>query len=268
MSSFSLVKNKSAAAVPQPSTQESDVKVPNPPADCISSLAFNGNLQTPSTLLAATAWDGTVSVYEIQYSQQGVITNVVPRQQLRHQAPALCCDFNSIDNVTVFSGGCDNKVNMFNASQPGATMTTVGQHDGPVKCIKFLPEKQLLLTGSWDRTVKLWDLRSPQPVATLPQSERVYCMDARGQVLVVGLAGRKFAIYDLNSGQKVQEIDSPLQYQTRCCAVFHDCAGFAIGGIEGRVALEYFDEMHLRGKPLPPGSPKPKSFAFKCHREK
>lgn len=116
------------------------------------------------------------------------------------------------------------------------------------RCIKFLPEKQLLLTGSWDRTVKLWDLRSPQPVATLPQSERVYCMDARGQVLVVGLAGRKFAIYDLNSGQKVQEIDSPLQYQTRCCAVFHDCAGFAIGGIEGRVALEYFDEMHLRGK--------------------
>lgn len=37
-----------------------------------------------------------VSVYEIQYSPQGVITNVVPRQQLRHQAPALCCDFNSI----------------------------------------------------------------------------------------------------------------------------------------------------------------------------
>lgn len=106
----------------------------------------------------------------------------------------------------------------------------------------------MLLSGSWDRTVKLWDLRTPQPVATLPQSERVYCMDARGQVLVVGLAGRKFAIYDLNSGQKVNEMDSPLQYQTRCCAVFHDCAGFAIGGIEGRVALEYFDEMHTRGR--------------------
>lgn len=35
-------------------------------------------------------------MYEIQYSPQGVITNVVPRHQLRHQAPALCCDFNSI----------------------------------------------------------------------------------------------------------------------------------------------------------------------------
>ena len=27
-------------------------------------------------------------------------------------------------------------------------------------------------------------MRTPNPVATLPLSERVYCMDARGQVLV------------------------------------------------------------------------------------
>lgn len=52
----------SATAAPvQPSTQDSDIKIPNPPTDCISSLAFNGNINAPSTLLAATAWDGTVS---------------------------------------------------------------------------------------------------------------------------------------------------------------------------------------------------------------
>ena len=32
--------------------------------------------------------------------------------------------------------------------------------------------------------MKVWDMRTPNPVATLPLSERVYCMDARGQVLV------------------------------------------------------------------------------------
>lgn len=44
------------------------------------------------------------------------------------------------------------------------------------------------------------------------------------------------------------EMDSPLQYQTRCVSIFHDMTGFAIGGIEGRVALEYFDEFQFKGK--------------------
>lgn len=69
--------------------------------------------------------------------------------------------------------------------------------------------------------------------------------------MIVGLANQKFAIYDLASGNKVSEIDSILQYQTRCCSIFQDCTGFAIGGIEGRVSVEYFDELHLRGQKQP-----------------
>jgi hypothetical protein len=40
--------------------QDSDIEVPNAPADGISSLSMNGNLNMNPTILIATAWDGTV----------------------------------------------------------------------------------------------------------------------------------------------------------------------------------------------------------------
>lgn len=53
-----------------------------------------------------------------------------------------------------------------------------------------------------------------------------------------------------------QTIPSPLKWQSRTVACFPDGSGFAVGSIEGRVALQYVDDksQHL-------------NFAFKCHRD-
>lgn len=39
------------------------------------------------------------------------------------------------------------------------------QHDAPVKTVNFVPALNCIMTGSWDRTVKFWDLRQPTPAA-------------------------------------------------------------------------------------------------------
>lgn len=52
---------QSAATLKKSSGQDGDVKIPSPPNDCISSVSLNGTQQTPSNLLAVTAWDNTVS---------------------------------------------------------------------------------------------------------------------------------------------------------------------------------------------------------------
>jgi hypothetical protein len=43
------------------SSQESDVKFPNPPSDGISSISCNGSATQPTNMVIATAWDNTVS---------------------------------------------------------------------------------------------------------------------------------------------------------------------------------------------------------------
>jgi WD40 repeat protein len=43
-------------------------------------------------------------------------------------------------------------------------------------------------TGSWDKSVKFWDLKGAEPVGTLDAGERVYSMDVKDQLLVVATA--------------------------------------------------------------------------------
>lgn len=251
------------------SSQEGDLKFPNPPSDSISSLAVNGNAQTPTNMVIATSWDNTVSCYELQMNPQtGQLTNVAMRGQIKHDAPVLCSTISS-DNMTAFSGGCDGLLKMWNVTQGATAAQVVGKHDAPIRCCKFIPDKNMVLTGSWDKTVKAWDLRQPNPAATLPLTERIYAMDANNQAVVVATADKQMHIFDLNAGNKISEFKSPLSYQSRCVSLFYDGKGFVAGCTEGRICVEYFDELHHKPQMAqnPTYKPNTKNFAFKCHRD-
>lgn len=45
----------------------------------------------------------------------------------------------------------------------------------------------------------------------------------------------------LESGQAEQHRESSLKYQTRCVTSYPDGAGYALGSVEGRVAMEFYD---------------------------
>lgn len=256
------------AQAAKPNPQANDITFPNAPSDSISCLAVNGSRSTPTNMLIAGSWDNTLSMYELQYGPTGNISNIVRHQQLTHDAPVLCCDIAS-DGMTTFSAGADGSVRMWNASQPVTTAQTVGRHDQPVRNMKFLEKSQVLVTASWDRSIKIWDMRSPNPVAQMALSERVYAMDARDDIIVAGTADRQIHIYQLQN--KMGEYKSPLNYQTRTISMFGDGQGFAVGSIEGRVGLEYFSEMTQKiQNSQKPNTVKPtyaKSFAFRCHRD-
>ena len=56
------------------------------------------------------------------------------------------------DGTAVFSGGCDKQAKMWPLS--GGQPVTVAMHDAPIKDIAWIPEMSLLVTGSWDKTLK------------------------------------------------------------------------------------------------------------------
>lgn len=172
--------------------------------------------------------------------------------------------------MTCYSGGCDGKLRSWNVSQPSTSASVIGQHGAPIKAIKFLPQSNMVITGSWDKTLRVWDCRTPNPVATAQLSERVYTMDARQTAVVVGTADKMLHVFDLTSGlNKVAQYKSPIDHQTRTVSIFADCKGFAVGTIEGRIAIEYFSEMQKKN----PNDanykiPNTPNFIFKYHRDK
>lgn len=212
--------------------------------------------------------DNKLSCFELQKNQMGKIQNAIPQGQIQHEAPVLCSDIAS-DGITTFSSGCDGQIRMWNVTQGStpSSIQVIGKHDQPVFALKFLTEKNILVSSSWDKSIKFWDCRQPNPVQSFNLTSKILAMDAKADILVAGTEDKNFLVYNLSNMSLVGQFKSPLTYQLRCMSIFSDNQGFAAGCIEGRITFEYFNEMEMKMRqPNNSKFPNAKSFVFKCHR--
>jgi len=202
--------------------------------------------------LCATSWDNQVRVWEVTCNQ--TTKNSVPKAQSSHDGPVLCCNW-STDGSKIFSAGCDSKAKCWDLNSNQSVQ--VAAHSAPIKACFWVEQPQMLVTGSWDKTIRYWDLRSNNPVLTVTLPERCYSMDIVYPLAVVATAEKHIIIYNLqNPAVEYKRISTPLKHQTRVVACFPSKTGFAVGSIEGRVAIQHVEEKDSAD-----------NFAFKCHRE-
>ncbi|KAJ3362996.1 hypothetical protein HDU91_003170 [Kappamyces sp. JEL0680] len=174
------------------------------------------------------------------------------------------------DEKSLVSGGLDRSVSRFAGAVfldhsfviDTQMVTTLGKHEAAVSCLATGGDaKDQIISGSWDKTVKLWDARAEKALqATLAVHDKVFSIDACGHMLVVALAGRVMELYDLRQTKEPwQTRDSSLKHMTRQVRCIPTGSGYATSSIEGRVAVDYFD-----------AAPEIQSqkFSFKCHRQK
>ncbi|KAK0204767.1 Poly(A)+ RNA export protein [Desarmillaria ectypa] len=247
MSSFFGASTSTTAA--NSTSTDKDLEVADPPPDSISSLSFSSQ----ADYLAVGSWDNSVRVYEV-----GTNGQTQGKAMYQHNGPVLSVCWNKEGNK-IFSGGADNQAKMFDVTT-GAAMQ-VAQHEAPVKVVRWVesPNMGVLATGSWDKTIKYWDLRAQQPVASVQLPERCYSFDVQYPLLVVGTAERHIQVFSLNNPTTpYKTMISPLKWQTRVVSCFtaSQNSGFAVGSIEGRVAIQYVEDKDN-------GS----NFSFKCHRK-
>jgi cell cycle arrest protein BUB3 len=97
----------------------------------------------------------------------------------------------------------------------------------------------------------LWDVRTSgtAPLFSLALPAKAFCIDYNAQHnrIVVGTAGRKTCIIDVRGGkvELVLERESSLKYQTRCVKFFPKGNGLVLGSIEGRVAVEFLEDLGI-----------------------
>ena len=66
-------------------------------------------------------------------------------------------------------------------------MQTLKDHLGEVTCLQLDGQRGVLFTGSGDKTIKLWDIRTWKPVQTLKgHQNKVFCLQAQENTLVTG----------------------------------------------------------------------------------
>lgn len=109
------------------------------------SFCRSGN-QSLADLLLVSSWDKTLSVHSVS-------SNTI-RYSFLHEGPVLDACFGR-EGTEVFSAGLDKTVVRHAlGSEPTGHGETIGTHDQPVKCLCYAADNDLLVSGSWDKTVR------------------------------------------------------------------------------------------------------------------
>ncbi|KAK3240757.1 hypothetical protein CYMTET_49424, partial [Cymbomonas tetramitiformis] len=176
----------------------------DPPVDGVSSLVFAPDNDS----ILVTSWDKTIRIYD-------VASNTLQRK-FTEGAPVL--DGCYQDPLTILAGGLEKIIKRFDLNN--GSSEDIGRHDAPVRCVQHCKDTGLIISGSWDATVRCWDPRtSPMaPICSLPQGAKVFSMTQSGHRLVVATAHRNINIYDKRmlrlAPDPEQSRESSLKYQT------------------------------------------------------
>lgn len=225
---------------------KAEYRLSTPPTDGISNVTFTR--AQGSNLLLTSSWDKNVRLYDTN-------SDVIRHQQVEDSAVLDCCFFGG---ATGYAGTLAGTLSFHDFNR--GSRLSVGTHQEAIKCVRSSEETGTVVSGSWDKTVKIWDARTNECVSTHEQPDKVYGMDISGNNLVVCTAGRHVWIWDLRFMERAaQRRESNLKFQTRTVTSFTNNQGYVMGSIEGRVAVEYFD---------PNPTVQANKFAFKCHRDK
>lgn len=81
----------------------------------------------------------------------------------------LDCCFN--DPSHAFSGGLERCLLYTDLST--LQSTNLGSHEDAIRCVEYCHDVGLVATGSWDKTVKLWDPRQRQIVGGSTEAQTV-----------------------------------------------------------------------------------------------
>ena len=229
------------------STDTTIQKLPSPAAqDGITAVAFISN-----ELLCCTSWDGALRIF----SKQDL--KLVTLHQM-NVGPLLSLACTSDD---IYVGSLSGKILKFEIAS--SSLKEIASHEDCVSCLTFV--NGVLISSSWDSTLKIFQNDTFKSSLELP--EKAFSMDAIAigdKIRVaVATANRRLVIVDVVNDQAsiVLNRESSLKYQSRVVRFFPDGVGLAVGSIEGRVAIEFLNELQVESPD------NMKKYAFKCHRK-
>ena len=112
----------------------------------------------------------------------------------------------------------------------------------------------LILSGSWDKTIKGWNINDSHEAFSATVTDKIYTMAAAEHFLAVGTADKIVSVYDIRKmSQPFCVRNSIFINHIRNITWIKNNEGYAAASSEGRVSVEFVTSSK-------------KAFSFKCHR--
>ena len=227
--------------------------------------------------IASGGWDSKLRLFEVNYqtsfqSSSSDLVNISSEQKetCKHNSPILSLSWKGTSGA-LFTGCIDGSINYVDCQKN--IFTKLGEHQYGCKEVLYLENQELLISGGWDGALKLWDLRSQNPVKTYQFYNKIYSMSYAKNLFVVSMSENAMAYFDLDKlrqGSFEPELiySSHIKSHIKKVLVLNQGNCYLEGSSEGRIAVKYIS---LYSKPSIVGNDNygiqsSKDFAFKCHR--
>jgi len=246
-----------------PAMDGGDPAVETQPGDSVQCMEFSPVQTATGWPLAVGAWDCTVSVYNINPTGGAKQWIGEPMAQLAGlEAPAFDLEWceplpgEDAPNGVLFIAYASGMVRRWDVVQDSAPVdwgTHADDKGNPLaaRTINFCPSLGAIMTGGWDCALRFWSLAEPNaPIHVEAVPDKVADADVKGNICVVLCRNNMMYIFNLDGGvQPIREEKTTLTKQLRCVALFEPqpgfgpttkegSYGFAVGSIEGRVAIK------------------------------
>ncbi|MBL3561601.1 NB-ARC domain-containing protein [Rhodovulum sulfidophilum] len=115
-------------------------------------------------------------------SQWSRLSTVQPKEVLRSTGAVLCCDV--CKNVSrVAFGSSDMRIYL---SIDGGAQKSINEHTGAITAVQFVEDGEYIVSGSQDKTVKIFRCSDIQCITTIELDASVSAMSANGNLVCIG----------------------------------------------------------------------------------
>eukprot|EP00123_Amoebidium_parasiticum_P001398 comp12472_c0_seq1/m.7413 comp12472_c0_seq1/g.7413 ORF comp12472_c0_seq1/g.7413 comp12472_c0_seq1/m.7413 type:complete len:857 (-) comp12472_c0_seq1:495-3065(-) len=151
----------------------------------------------------SSSLDGTVRAFDlIRYRNFRTFTSPSPVQfcslALDPSGELVCAG--SLDTFEIFVWSV----------QTGRLLEMLAGHEGPVTCLAFNPLSAVLCSGSWDHSIRVWDVFDRKSaVEVLPHTTdvRAFAFRPDGKEICVATLDGQLVFWNVESGQQVGSIE-------------------------------------------------------------
>lgn len=201
-----------------------NLKFENPIGDAITRVRFSPR----SNNLLISSWDSSLRLYDVDSS--------VLRLEAPTEAALFDCCFQN--EKVAFTADSDCLLRRYDLHS--GVHDVMGNHDDLATCVEYSDETCQVITAGWDKKIMSWDARMAKALGySKVLAAEVDSMSLSGLNLMVAV-GASVNLYDLrNLDKPFQAKESCMNNRIRCLRPTPNSTGFAVGSVDGRVALEF-----------------------------